>query len=109
MNNNKPTSAFEIRSNNKYEYKVKERAAELSELYMGREWCDLSDIGKNLAINDFIDIARLSVQREADSYKEGVNVGMFGYNGVHPQHMNAEDYNHHLIHMGLIPPQTQTT
>jgi hypothetical protein len=89
----------------KYEERVAQREREMIELYNAdRTWSSHAIKGQ------FIDFARLCVQREADSFRQGIQTGLFGEpDGSFIHHMNESKFNELLIERGLIPPQTQTT
>lgn len=88
---------------NKYEERVAVRAKE-----MAKEWEENNITAKDpdyfdLTVIEFIPLARLSVLREAEAFKEGMLIVDTFLEWKH------DDIASEQIERGLIPPQTQTT
>lgn len=112
-------------NNNKYEDRVRRRATEFAICKWGEEdWTYLNDHAKKGDIEEHMDMARLSVQREAEAHEQGFRTGLrSGHNGIkikrsddlfnkgfisEEERIRCENEPKIEQSNGLIPPQTET-
>ena len=85
---------------NKYEKKLRERATEFAKGYTGLYWDNAHKEYKEYKIKDMLNLAKISLNKEAEVYRVAYNKGWQDANHVHVQPLNSI-----LMNMGHIPPK----